>query len=155
MFIASPEAIVLFSLLQTQLSRGLFPALGSLRRYPNPMKSKAHHLAAWAVFGLVACSSSFESERHEASIIAPGNFKAGSGEITQVGVLRKARPDDGSKDRNLYRLYLRMDAPAGTQSVDVDRSHFMVGEFVEITNDGRVVRVSGTSLNEALRKAGR
>ena len=119
------------------------------------MKSKAHHLAAGALIGLVACSTSFESERHEANIISPGNFKAGSGKITQVGVLRNARPDDGSKDRNLYRLYLRMDPPAGTQSVDVDRSHFMAGEFVEITNDGRVVRLSGTSLNEGLRKAGR
>ena len=119
------------------------------------MKSKAHHLAAGALLGLVACSTSSDPADHEASIISPGNFKAGSAEITQVGVLRNARPDDGSKDRNLYRLYLRMDPPAGTQSVDVDRSHFMAGEFVEITNDGRVVRVSGTTLNEALRKAGR
>jgi hypothetical protein len=119
------------------------------------MKSKAHYLVAGALFGLVACSTSSDPAQHEAAIIAPGNFKVGSGEITQVGVLRNARPDDGSKDRNLYRLYLRMDPPAGTQSVDVDRSHFMAGEFVEITNDGRVVRLSGTRINEALGKAGR
>jgi hypothetical protein len=119
------------------------------------MKSKAHHLAAGALIGLVACSTSSDPAQHEASIISPGNFKAGSGEITQVGVLRNARPDDGTEDRNLYRLYLRMDPPAGTQSVDVDRSHFMAGEFVEITNDGRVVRLSGTRINEALGKAGR
>jgi hypothetical protein len=31
--------------------------------------------------------------------------------------------------------------------VDVDNGTFMAGEAVELTNDGRVVRVSGTSLN--------
>lgn len=119
------------------------------------MKCNAIYLSACALFGLVACSTSSDPAQHEASIISPGNFKAGSAQITQVGVLRNARPHDGSKDRNLYRLYLRMDPPAGTQSVDVDRSHFMAGEFVEITNDGRVVRLSGTRLNEAIGKAGR
>ena len=118
------------------------------------MKWKANYLSAWALVALVACSTSSEPGQ-EANIISPGNFTAGSGEITQVGVLRNARPEDGSKDRNLYRLYLRMDPPAGTQSVDVDRSHFMAGEYVELTNDGRVVRLSGTSLNEMMRKAGR
>jgi hypothetical protein len=119
------------------------------------MKLKANYFSACALIGLVACSTSSDPAQHEASIISPGNFKAGSGEVTQVGVLRNARPNEGSGDRNLYRLYLRMDPPAGTQSVDVDRSHFMAGEFVEITNDGRVVRLSGTRLNEALGKAGR
>jgi hypothetical protein len=119
------------------------------------MKCKTIYRSAWLLFALAACSTSSDPSQHEASIIAPGNFKAGSAEITQVGVLRNARPDDGSGDRNLYRLYLRMDPPAGTQSVDVDRSHFMAGEFVEITNDGRVVRLSGTRINEALGKAGR
>ena len=42
--------------------------------------------------------------------------------------------------------------PPGRQSVDVDRSNFTAGEFVELTNDGRVVRISGTSVNEALSK---
>jgi hypothetical protein len=125
------------------------------RRYPDQMKRIANHLAACAVFALAACSTSFDAERHEANIISPGNFKAGSGEITQVGVLRNARPDAGSNGRHLYRLYLRMDPPAGTQAVDVDRDHFMAGEYVELTNDGRVVRLSGTSVDEAVRKAGR
>jgi hypothetical protein len=119
------------------------------------MKWKANYLAACALIGLVACSTSSDPSHHEASIISPGNFKAGSAEITQVGVLRNARPADGSEDRHLYRLSLRMDPPGGTQPVDVDRSHFMAGEFVEITNDGRVVRLSGTRINEALGKAGR
>jgi hypothetical protein len=35
---------------------------------------------------------------------------------------------------------------AGTQSVDVDNSTFMPGEAVEVTADGRVRRISGTSL---------
>jgi hypothetical protein len=53
------------------------------------------------------------------------------------------------RDPHLYRLYLRMDA-GGFQSVDVDNGTFFAGEAVELTNDGRVVRVSGTSLNKAI-----
>ena len=89
-------------------------------------------------------------EQQEANIISPGNFRAGSGQITQVGVLpNKQQAGDGSEERNLYRLYLRMDPPAGTQYDDVDRGHYMAGEYEELTNYGRVVRVSGTTLNEA------
>ena len=109
-----------------------------------------HLLAGAALAVLAACTMYGNPEQQEANIISPGNFRAGSGQITQVGVLPNKRPAaDGSEDRNLYRLYLRMDPPAGTQSVDVDRGHFMAGEYVELTNDGRVVRVSGTTLNEA------
>jgi hypothetical protein len=39
----------------------------------------------------------------------------------------------------------------GFQTVDVDSSRFLAGEAVELTNDGRVVRVSGTTLNEMFR----
>jgi hypothetical protein len=107
-------------------------------------------LACAALAAVAACTMYGNADQQEANIISPGNFRAGSGQITQVGVLPNKRPAaDGSEDRNLYRLYLRMDPPAGTQSVDVDRSHFMAGEYVELTNDGRVVRVSGTTLNEA------
>ena len=60
-----------------------------------------------------------------------------------MGVLRNARPDDGSRTGTSSALPAHGSA-ASTQSVDVDRSHFMAGEFVEITNDGRVVRLSGT-----------
>jgi hypothetical protein len=109
-----------------------------------------HLLACAALAVLAACTMYGNQEQQEANIISPGNFRAGSGQITQVGVLPNKRPaGDGSEDRNLYRLYLRMDPPAGTQSVDVDRGHFMAGEYVELTNDGRVVRLSGTTLNEA------
>jgi hypothetical protein len=42
----------------------------------------------------------------------------------------------------------------GFQTVDIDSSRFLAGEAVELTNDGRVVRVSGTTLNQNFR-AGR
>jgi hypothetical protein len=87
---------------------------------------------------LPACTYYRDPSQEEATIVAPGNFKAGSGEIYQVGVL----PDKGC------RLYLRMDR-TGTQSVDVDKCNFFAGGVVDLTNDGRVVRVSGTSLNDA------
>jgi hypothetical protein len=107
--------------------------------------------AALLALSLAACTYDWDPARGEAIIVSPGNFKAGSGQIYQVGVLPNANKDKGSKDPNLYRLYLRMDA-TGTQYVDVDRSTFMAGEFVDLTNDGRVVRLSGTTLNEALRR---
>ena len=91
---------------------------------------------------LASCTKYWDPEQAEANIVSAGNFKAGSGEVTQVGVL----PHKGC------RLYLRMDI-TGTQSVDIDKCNFMQGEFVDLTNDGRVVRLSGTSINEAMRNA--
>ena len=96
----------------------------------------------------------------EANIIRPGNFRAGSGTIQSVGVVPGARPADAPQtsdtkgkhpDRNLHRLYIHMDI-GGFQTVDIDNSRFMAGEAVELTNDGRVVRVTGTSLDQALRR---
>ena len=95
-----------------------------------------------AILLLAACT--LYGDQEEANIISPGNFKAGSGQIYQVGALP-------GKDRTLYRLFLHMDA-TGTQFVDIDKNTFMAGEFVELTNDGRVVRFSGTTLNDALKK---
>jgi hypothetical protein len=107
---------------------------------------------------LLGCSYGWDEGQSEAHIISPGNFKAGSGIIQSVGVLpgaRKSGTGADSKgrypDRNLYRLFLHMDV-GGFQSIDIDNSRFIAGEAVELTNDGRVVRVSGTSLNEALRR---
>src|SRR5262245_65807115 len=94
---------------------------------------------------LAACSTGEGPGYFEGNVVAPGNFFAGSGTIQSVGVLRNARPD-GQDDKNLYRLYLHMDA-GGFQSVDVDNSTFLAGEYLALTNDGRVVRLSGTSLN--------
>lgn len=107
------------------------------------MSVKLNHLAALALLLILpACTAYWDPAQEEANIISPGNFKAGSGQIYQVGALP-------GKDRTLYRLFLRMDA-TGTQFVDVDRSNFMAGEFVDLTNDGRVVRLSGTSINQAI-----
>ena len=112
------------------------------------------------LLALAGCSAVTDDSVAEATIIRPGNFKPGSGTIQSVGVLRGARPADApatadtkgkDPDRNLYRLYLQMDA-GGFQSVDIDNSRFMAGEAVELTNDGRVVRVTGTSLNQMLRR---
>jgi hypothetical protein len=106
---------------------------------------------------LTACSYFQDASQIEGTIVAPGNFKAGSGVITSVGVLTnankgKAAPSSTGRrpDPNLYRLQLQMDT-GGFQTVDVDNGTFMAGEAVELTNDGRVVRVSGTSLNRVLR----
>jgi hypothetical protein len=106
---------------------------------------------------LVGCTYAWDEGQLEANIVRPTNFKAGSGEIQSVGVLRGARaPGTGADakgarpDRNLYRLYLLMDGD-GFQTVDIDSSRFLAGEAVELTNDGRVVRVSGSSLNQTFR----
>ena len=115
---------------------------------------------ALALLILAGCSSVTDESVVEATIIRPGNFKAGSGTIQSVGVVPRARPADAPQtadtkgkdpDRNLYRLYLHMDG-GGFQTVDIDNSRFMAGEAVELTNDGRVVRVTGTSLNQLIRR---
>jgi hypothetical protein len=102
------------------------------------------------------CSYVWDESQVEGNIVRPGNFKAGSGVIQSVGVVPGARPagsgadSKGSHpDRNLYRLYLIMDR-GGFQSVDIDNSRFLAGEAVELTNDGRIVRVTGTALNKAI-----
>ncbi len=115
------------------------------------MASRLFFMPALLSLVLAACTTYWDPAQEEANIISPGNFRAGSGEIYQVGVLPNANKDKGGEDPNLYRLYLRMDT-SGNQSVDVDRNNFMAGEFVELTNDGRVVRISGTTLNDALKK---
>ena len=104
------------------------------------------------LLALAGCASSSDPSLHEANIVRPGNFKAGSGVIQSVGVVPGARPagsgadSKGSHpDRNLYRLYLVMDR-GGFQSVDIDSSRFLAGEAIELTNDGRVVKVSGATL---------
>ncbi|MGH8735489.1 MAG: hypothetical protein ACREVB_17525 [Burkholderiales bacterium] len=101
---------------------------------------------------LASCTYVSDESLLEANIVRPGNFIKGSGTIESVGVVPGARaPGTGADatgkypDRNLYRLFIRMDV-GGFQSVDIDSSRFLAGEAVELTNDGRVVRVSGTSL---------
>ena len=105
---------------------------------------------------VAACSYFQDPSQEEATIVKPGNFTVGSGVIDSVGVLTNANGGNTKRsstgrapDPNLYRLSLRMDA-GGFQQVDVDNGTFMAGEAVELTNDGRVVRVSGTSINRVL-----
>jgi len=110
--------------------------------------------AALLALLLAACSYSRDESAHEANILAPGNFKTGSGVIRNVGVLRNAnktnsRSGNRPPDPNLYRLLIEMDA-TGFQSVDIDAATFLVGELIDITNDGRVVRLSGTSFDKLL-----
>ena len=115
-------------------------------------------LLVCGLLALAGCSYWQDSSQAEASIVGPGNFRAGSGTVESVGVLTNARKSgsaaggSGQKpDPNLYRLSLRMDV-GGFQQVDVDNGTFIAGEAVELTNDGRVVRITGTSLNQVLRR---
>jgi hypothetical protein len=122
------------------------------------MQIRALLLVPALLVALAACAYFEDPGQAEANIVAPGNFRAGSGVIDSVGVLPNARKDLPAKgpggrapDPNLYRLSLRMDG-GGFQTVDIDNGTFFAGEAVELTNDGRVLRVSGTSLNRALRR---
>ena len=107
-----------------------------------------------------ACTYQQDSRMVEATIIAPGNFRAGSGVIQSVGVLANARPphamrkqaEGGPKpDPNLYRLFLQMDR-GGFQTVDIDNNTFAAGQAVELTNDGRVLRVTGSEMQDLFRR---
>jgi hypothetical protein len=125
----------------------------------SPMRIRAPLLLSALLFGVLAgCTIAWDESHLEANIVQPSNFKAGSGVIQSVGVLPRARaPGTGADakgnypDRNLYRLLIYMDGGLGHQSVDIDSSRFLVGEAIELTNDGRVVRVTGTTLNKAVR----
>jgi len=103
-----------------------------------------------------ACSSYGGGASSEATIVSPSNFRAGSGVISSVAVLPNANKNpaasggDKRPDPNLYRVALQMDN-GGFQTVDVDSASFMAGQAVELTNDGRIVIVTGTTLNQ-LRK---
>ena len=100
-----------------------------------------HALALIALL-LTACSYYQRPSDAEAAIVRPGAFIPGSGVITQISVLRNQ--NKGEPDPNLYRISIRMDI-SGYQEVDIDSNTFFVGEAVELTNDGRILHVSGTT----------
>ena len=106
---------------------------------------------------LAACSSFGDGAAPEAIIVGPGNFRAGSGVISSVAVLPNAKTNpaatgaDKKPDPNLYRVALQMDN-GGFQTVDVDSAGFMAGQAVELTNDGHIVLISGTTLNQLRRQ---
>jgi hypothetical protein len=101
-------------------------------------------LAFLACGALASCASFQDARDVEANILAPGNFRKGSGVIESVAPL--------AGQRNVWRLSLRMVDTAGYQSVDVDRGGYISGEVVELTNDGRVVRATGTSIKNVIRR---
>jgi hypothetical protein len=104
---------------------------------------RRHFLATLLLAG---CSHYSNPAEIEGTIVTPGNFIAGSGVITNVAVVPRANNTPGAQDPNHYRISLRMDN-GGVQNVDTDNSTFMVGQAVDLTNDGRIVHVSGTTLN--------
>jgi hypothetical protein len=118
---------------------------------------QARLFITFALVAIGACSYFQDAGQEEATIVRPGNFRKGSGVITAVSVLpnaNKGKAQAGASGRapdpNLYHVELQMDGD-GFQAVDIDNGTFMVGEAVELTNDGRLVRVTGTSVNRALR----
>ena len=98
---------------------------------------------------LAGCTFSSDPAHNESQIVTPGNFRAGSGVIDSIAVVR----NKGTKkeEPHLYRLFIRMDV-GGFQSVDVEDNTFFAGEAVNLTNDGRVERVSGTAFQDFFKK---
>jgi len=113
------------------------------------MRAQGFLLPVVLLGALASCTIYSNPDLAEATIFSPKPLP-GYGVIESVGVLRNARKDAPAQstaapgDPHGYRLYLRMDA--GMQAVDVDNSTFMPGEAVEVTADGRIRRISGTSL---------
>ena len=106
--------------------------------------------SALFLLALAGCTYVTDTAQNESQIVTPGSFRAGSGTIQSIAVV----PNQGTKkekEPHLYRLYIHMDV-GGFQSVDVEDNSFFAGEAVELTNDGRVVRVSGTTLQELFGK---
>src|SRR4051794_13419988 len=94
-------------------------------------------LVASTLVLLAGCSIYDQPSTAQGKVVSGAKFIPGSGVIDSVGVV----------SRDTRRLYLRMDV-GGFQTVDTDNPTFMAGEFVELTPDGRVVHVSGTTLNK-------
>lgn len=105
-----------------------------------------------AMFALAGCAYWEIPDMAEGTLLSTDGVLPGYGVIESVGVLRNARASAGSSktaapgDPNGYRLFLRMDQ--GFQTVDVDNGTFMAGEHVQITKDGRVVRITGTAFKQ-------
>lgn len=108
------------------------------------MSKKTLVVLSFIVASTTAACSSYPTSQVEGTIVRSGNFLAGSGIVVGVGVLPRANKGN-SDDPNLYRISLQMDI-GGFQQVDTDNNTFADGQAVELTNDGRIVHVSGTSL---------
>ena len=106
---------------------------------------------AFVLAAFLAACSHYDVPEMAAATIVSRDFRPGVGVIESVGVLRNARSGavGSSKtaaegDPHAYRLYLRMDG--GFQTVDVDNAHFTAGQAVEVTADGRVLRIGADLL---------
>lgn len=110
----------------------------------------AMRIAALLCLALAGCTYVSDPAQNESQVARPGNFRAGSGTIQSIAVVPNQGPNK-EKEPHLYRLFIHMDV-GGFQTVDVVDNSFFAGEAVELTNDGRVVRVSGTTLPELLKK---
>jgi hypothetical protein len=106
--------------------------------------------SALFLLALAGCTYVTDPAQNESQIVTPGSFRAGSGTIQSIAVV----PNKGTrkdKEPHLYRLYIHMDV-GGFQSVDVEDNSFFAGEAVNLTNDGRVERVSGTAFQDWFKK---
>ena len=101
---------------------------------------RAGLILAVPLAALGACSHFEPPSLDEGTIVSPAPIRPGHGVIWSVGVV----PDTKLPS---YRLYLQMD-DGGSQSIDVDNPIFMLGQRVEVTPDGRVVLLSGTTLKK-------
>jgi hypothetical protein len=106
--------------------------------------------ALLACLALAGCSYVSDPAQHESQIARPGNFRAGSGTIQSIAVVPNKGANKG-KEPHQYRLTIHMDV-GGFQMVDVEDNTFFAGEAVNLTNDGRVERVSGTTLQDLFKK---
>jgi hypothetical protein len=107
----------------------------------------AAFVSACSSYGPAACQSDAAPNLRESRAISAAGLRPGGGFVVSVGVLPSARPHassvgDGAcaPNPNLYRLLLSMDSGA-TQTVDLDNPTFFPDERVEVTSDGRVVRL--------------
>jgi hypothetical protein len=94
---------------------------------------------------LAACAHYDPPSAAEGKALSSAGIRPGYGYIDSTAVVPRARAapsaaaGGSAPDRNAYRLFLRMDN-GGSQLVDQDNPTFMVGERVQITADGRIMR---------------
>ena len=73
---------------------------------------------------------------------AAATYRPGWGTIETITLVRSvpsASTGANLPERVAYRLGLRMD-DGSVQAIDTDNRNFMVGDRVQLTNDGRVIR---------------
>ena len=121
------------------------------------MAKLAFALPVLALTALAACSTyepSFTTPPPEARTVAPvypaSAYRAGFGVIEAIAAERYTAPRLPSAgaggtvghaiDRTGYRLTVRMD-DGSLQSIAQDNRDFRVGDRVQLTGDGRVIRM--------------